>query len=415
MLEAHGREPIVDGIDVGRTVGWFTSLYPLRLDTSGLPDAPALAEVTRVLANVPNRGIGFGLLSQSVAIGRADIAFNYLGSVDAGVGSEIFEPGMASLGDPIDPDSDSLFALDILASIRGQALEVSLAHDPDWMSVDMADALLSRMADALRALATTSISVPPFPRPTIRPYRRQSREDEPLLLNQGRGRPIFAMPPLFGYGSAFRGLARLVDGTAAFHGFDFIEEDDRIARYVQAIADRRSGEPPMLLGYSGGGNLAFAVAKGLIGAGVEMGALILLDAPLKRRVLDQASDEIHDTMAANLSYFRDRMAHDADYRVYAEDPVLHALMLRKMEAFTRYLNGLIDDGSIPADIHLIRSSQDWAQREDWDWWADRTTGRFLRHQGSGEHAHMTDDGHVEINARIIARILAGTGTPDEVD
>ena len=68
-------------------------------------------------------------------------------------------------------------------------------------------------------------------------------------------------------------------------------------------------------------------------------------------------------MDGNLNYFRDRMASDADYAVYLHQPDLRSLMLRKMEAFIRYLNGLIDDGRIDADIHLLRSAQDWARRE----------------------------------------------------
>ncbi|WP_236671730.1 hypothetical protein, partial [Streptomyces sp. 7-21] len=35
-VEGHGREPLAGGMDLSRTVGWFTSVYPVRLDVGGL-------------------------------------------------------------------------------------------------------------------------------------------------------------------------------------------------------------------------------------------------------------------------------------------------------------------------------------------------------------------------------------------
>ena len=62
-LEGHGRENLFDDVDVSRTVGWFTTLFPLNLH---LPDSPELAEsmlaVREQMGAVPNGGIGYGLL-----------------------------------------------------------------------------------------------------------------------------------------------------------------------------------------------------------------------------------------------------------------------------------------------------------------------------------------------------------------
>ncbi|KOG47267.1 hypothetical protein ADK38_45890, partial [Streptomyces varsoviensis] len=72
-LESHGREEeAVGGVDVAETAGWFTSLYPVRLDVSGLDRAQAwdggpaagtlLKRVKEELRAVPDHGLGFGLL-----------------------------------------------------------------------------------------------------------------------------------------------------------------------------------------------------------------------------------------------------------------------------------------------------------------------------------------------------------------
>uniref|UniRef100_A0A173H0U4 L-cysteine--[L-cysteinyl-carrier protein] ligase n=1 Tax=Polyangium spumosum TaxID=889282 RepID=A0A173H0U4_9BACT len=85
-LEGHGREELFDDVDLSRTVGWFTSLFPVRLC---LPDgddlAAALVAVKEQLRAVPRRGIGYGLLRHLNDEGAAlpwpapQINFNYLG------------------------------------------------------------------------------------------------------------------------------------------------------------------------------------------------------------------------------------------------------------------------------------------------------------------------------------------------
>ncbi|WP_305095265.1 amino acid adenylation domain-containing protein [Prescottella sp. R16] len=62
-VESHGREETVaPGADLSRTVGWFTSMFPLRLDLTGIADADAPLVVARQLRTVPDHGIGYGLL-----------------------------------------------------------------------------------------------------------------------------------------------------------------------------------------------------------------------------------------------------------------------------------------------------------------------------------------------------------------
>ncbi|MFB4421291.1 non-ribosomal peptide synthetase [Streptomyces sp. QL37] len=97
-LEGHGREQIADHLDLSRTVGWFTSLYPVRLDpgpvdarTPGRFDAAlverALKRVKEQLRAVPDHGVGYGMLrhlnpaARQVLASSPDpqIGFNYLG------------------------------------------------------------------------------------------------------------------------------------------------------------------------------------------------------------------------------------------------------------------------------------------------------------------------------------------------
>jgi amino acid adenylation domain-containing protein/non-ribosomal peptide synthase protein (TIGR01720 family) len=91
-LEGHGREDIIEGVDISRTVGWFTAVFPVLLELNGTSDrGQALKIVKEQLRQIPNRGIGYGLLrylsSGEIAaslrnLPQAEVSFNYLGQFD---------------------------------------------------------------------------------------------------------------------------------------------------------------------------------------------------------------------------------------------------------------------------------------------------------------------------------------------
>ncbi|MEU3085653.1 amino acid adenylation domain-containing protein, partial [Streptomyces massasporeus] len=90
-VEGHGREDIVPGLDLSRTVGWFTSAFPVRVDPSGADGVRALKLVKEQLRAVPGSGIGYGLLrhrnpgstAELAAYDRPQLGFNYLGRYTA--------------------------------------------------------------------------------------------------------------------------------------------------------------------------------------------------------------------------------------------------------------------------------------------------------------------------------------------
>ncbi len=92
-LEGHGRENISPEIDISRTVGWFTTMYPVFLDLkNATTDGDTIKTIKEELRAIPNKGIGFGLLrylstdenvrKQLSTLDRPGITFNYLGQFD---------------------------------------------------------------------------------------------------------------------------------------------------------------------------------------------------------------------------------------------------------------------------------------------------------------------------------------------
>lgn len=90
-LEGHGREDIIDYVDISRTVGWFTTAFPIVLESGSEDIDDIVLDVKEILRNIPKKGIGYGILKyttkeidgQSIEFNNTpDIAFNYLGDFD---------------------------------------------------------------------------------------------------------------------------------------------------------------------------------------------------------------------------------------------------------------------------------------------------------------------------------------------
>ncbi|HSU17607.1 non-ribosomal peptide synthetase [Longimicrobium sp.] len=110
-VEGHGREDLFDGVDLSRTVGWFTAIHPLRIE---LPeeDGPgeAIKAVKEQIRAVPARGISHGLLrwlsddpeipALLAALPRPQVAFNYIGRMEMGGGEDaaLLRPSDADAG-----------------------------------------------------------------------------------------------------------------------------------------------------------------------------------------------------------------------------------------------------------------------------------------------------------------------------
>ncbi|WP_172457487.1 non-ribosomal peptide synthetase [Pseudonocardia sp. N23] len=167
-LEGHGREDdVVDGADLSRTVGWFTSVHPARLDLTGLdvddafaggPAAGTLVKrVKEHLRSLPDRGIGFGLLQNELAgLPRPQIAFNYLGRMGSAPGtSEPWTPApeFGALGGTSDATAPATWPLEVNAMTDGGLLRATWAHPPGVVDTAVVESLAAHWVEALTALA----------------------------------------------------------------------------------------------------------------------------------------------------------------------------------------------------------------------------------------------------------------------
>ncbi|MGH7998033.1 MAG: amino acid adenylation domain-containing protein [Brasilonema sp.] len=152
-LEGHGREEIFDDVDLSRTMGWFSTIFPVFLDireSSGVEDA--LKSVKKQLRSIPNRGIGYGLLrylgGEKVVplqqYAKAEIRFNYLGQSDQVFqDSSLFAPAQES----IEPARSLQGSRSYLLDVNGIVAEGQLQLNWTYSSAIHRQATIERLAE----------------------------------------------------------------------------------------------------------------------------------------------------------------------------------------------------------------------------------------------------------------------------
>ncbi|WP_141770222.1 non-ribosomal peptide synthetase, partial [Bacillus sp. FMQ74] len=133
--EGHGREGHVPNIDISRTVGWFTSIYPILLDM-GIPVpfedqlAYRIKTTKDMLRRVPNKGTGYGLLTHigELRHKEPEVSFNYLGQFSEAKEAETFQLSYYQPRYDIAGEREREYELDINALITDGRLHVKAVY-----------------------------------------------------------------------------------------------------------------------------------------------------------------------------------------------------------------------------------------------------------------------------------------------
>ncbi|WP_405163065.1 amino acid adenylation domain-containing protein [Nocardia sp. NBC_01499] len=177
-LEGHGREEqVVPGADLSRTVGWFTSMFPVRLDTSGIDVddvldgggavAGLVKSIKEQLLAIPDKGIGYGLLrylnpetaAELAAYPAQQLGFNYLGQLAAtdlpSAARDVGWQAIPGIGAPR-PDADlpAMSALEIASAVTDSEDGPQLAAVFSYAAGVLSEARVRALAQLWSAVLT---------------------------------------------------------------------------------------------------------------------------------------------------------------------------------------------------------------------------------------------------------------------
>ncbi|MGW7535471.1 non-ribosomal peptide synthase/polyketide synthase [Amycolatopsis sp. NPDC054798] len=236
-LEGHGREDLFDGIDLSRTVGWFTSMFPVALD---VPDewGPALKSVKEQLRAIPRRGIGYGALRYLTGTAPAidpQVSFNYLGQFSAAEGG-LFRVG--SLDADVDPNAPRTHVLDVVGRVEAGVLELTWSHAT---AGDAVETLAGRMLTALREIIAHCAEPGAGGRtPSDFPLAALDQSTVDKLVDGRAVEDIYPLTPMQG-GMVFHGLSQTAQGMyfeQATFVLEGVTDPQRLGRAWQQVVDR---------------------------------------------------------------------------------------------------------------------------------------------------------------------------------
>jgi non-ribosomal peptide synthase protein (TIGR01720 family) len=455
-LEGHGREPLFEDLDVSRTVGWFTSLYPVLLEAGDAGPGEALVRAMDRLRAVPGRGLGYGLLGPLERAPAAEILFNYLGQVGAASGEGLLlQASAASAGPTRSRRSHRSHPLEIVGVVAEGRLRINLTYGSRKLRRATAERLAAAYAAALRELirhAREGEAVPTAPR-----LEEGGIPWSPLVPIQPRGTraPLFCVHALGGEVLGYYRLARELGANQPLYGLQArpvaageteaprTSIEEMAAEYVDAVRSLQPAGPYLLAGYSFGGVVAFDMARQLTSAGQEVALLAILDQPVspddeeaevdtatviaemlrhqaraEGRTLDLEADALRglpldEQLARGLGILGGPEALGPGFDI----PLLRALALgwsARATAVERYrasaypgpITLLRASGAAPAALRELPAERRRIFEDPTLGWGTVAAGGVEVHPVPGNHQTLIEAPHVETLAEVLGACLA---------
>jgi amino acid adenylation domain-containing protein/non-ribosomal peptide synthase protein (TIGR01720 family) len=196
-LEGHGREELFPGVDLSRTVGWFTTIFPVVIDLSDSSNCgDALRLVKEQLRAIPERGIGYGLLRYASNDGeivarlnsqpQAEIRFNYLGQTDRSLPKTAqFKPAADSVGPSQSPKGERGYLLNVIGAVTGGELRLEWTYSENIHCRETIEQLAQNYLEQVLALiAQSRTSVSAAYSPSDFPRANLSQKDLEKVLSR---------------------------------------------------------------------------------------------------------------------------------------------------------------------------------------------------------------------------------------
>ncbi|MBV9792065.1 MAG: alpha/beta fold hydrolase [Chloroflexi bacterium] len=301
-LESHGRATLL-GVDVSRTVGWFTSLYPVVLDLQA-PSLPAAAtSIGEQLRAVPSLGLSFGLArylgdpetrAKLAALRTPEISFNYLGQFGRGAASaSIFRPSAEDAGAAQGPRNQRPFAIDVVAVVQGDHLDVhwifsKQLHRRATMNA-LAEGFVTACHELIARCPEQSAKPAGSEQRAVQTARQKIRDYGLLLPLNPRGTlpPFFCVHPSGGTVFCYRTLAQQLGADQPFYGIQapgfeageqpFADLEQMATRYITEMRRIAPEGPYYIGGWSFGGIVAAEMARQLQAGGETVALLAIID------------------------------------------------------------------------------------------------------------------------------------------
>jgi non-ribosomal peptide synthase protein (TIGR01720 family) len=295
VVEGHGREVIDDSIDVSRTLGWFTTMYPVRL-VLNTEIGSSIKNIKESLRQIPNKGIGYGALIGYRSNKLPRISFNYLGQFGQAdqqqrvqLQNNFWNIINEGSGTSIHADNHDYNIIDISGMVIDGALHFNITSKLNKsITIQLAKVFKQKLEEIVAYCIAKKASE----------YTMSDFEDfQPYIIYnegvQGNHNRLFLLPP--GDGGAESYISTIVPqlpekNLVLFNNYYLYLRDkfdeayihnmtfEKLAEeYIRLIRSIQPKGPYNIFGWSFGGVLAFEIGKQLLNTGDVVKNIILVD------------------------------------------------------------------------------------------------------------------------------------------
>nr|BFF38249.1 hypothetical protein BACY1_00540 [Tenacibaculum mesophilum] len=156
-MEGHGR--MSDSFNFNRTIGWFTSIYPVMFQSTD-DTFDTLMEVKEGVRNIPNQGNDYLTVIQNKEGDfdeiKPEISFNFLGEFSSQLGGSNFTIDTSYIGNDVDLNKDRLYLLNVSGIVKDKCLEISIDYNQTHFTKESIQNLITLYENKLRLLITES-------------------------------------------------------------------------------------------------------------------------------------------------------------------------------------------------------------------------------------------------------------------
>ena len=343
-LELHGRETCLDTIDSSRTIGWFTSLFPVllelsekecNLDADEIDYITCIQSIKKQCEALPDGGIGYGLLKYSENNKKYQqdyptpaIMFNYFGQMEASIARNgLFMQSRNVFSNTVSTQNIFPHLIEINMLVHQGKLQGKILYNQDKLTVGEIASFTKHFKNCLEQLIKSvlnNINVseePEFNDINIQTDKKSKYDPILVYNNKGTNIPLIFIHPIAAGAEIYNGLAKQMSPEQPFYAIDYhnlhsnaapIENmEDLATLYIDYVRMKLPHGPYCFGGWSYGAVVAYEASQQLRAQGEIVPNIFLIDQmPLRfaRNLEEKNQLEAHtleNIDSISNEYFRD--------------------------------------------------------------------------------------------------------------
>ncbi len=278
FLESHGRETDIPMLNIARTIGWFTSMYPIKINVCDDDINLEMAEeIKNEIKSIPESGVSYSFINKHMV---AAPLFNYMGSFEEQEDTD-YRRVLFGVGKEVSDNIRSTNPMVVNIFNVNKRFTVDIRYSPYYYPKKTINKIVQNFKKHLKYLLNLE-KKENLTNQIIDGFKNYSSTKDEIVtvINKEAKKHIFMFPPAMlkvAYIPLFEKMSTIMS-EYCFHVFHLTQNDGMAKMFGEYIRNQANlDESPVLMGYSGGGNIAYDTSDYLNSKGIGVSKIVMID------------------------------------------------------------------------------------------------------------------------------------------